>query len=492
MKIQKILGWVMVAGLGTIGAGCSDWLDVQPKDKQTEEQLFATMEGFNSAVNGIYVSLGSDALYGKNLSYEMLDILGKRYQVNSKQDYFTQLNAYNYSEKTVADQIQATWEKAYKVILNCNVILKNLEERRENVVNEANYKLLRGELLGVRAFLHFDMLRMFGPVYKMDPQAESIPYNESASGEALPLLPADSVIHFKIMRDLTEAESLLENSDPVIAEGVLDSTRYEDPDNSMRYRQLRFNYYAVRLLKARVLLYAEKPLEALEAALKIIEDPVANEHFPAVDPTRLLANALTPDRMFSTECLLGLYNKDRNLIYRDRFNGESAGDNLLQPREGFVDGSLFAGENQDYRFQSQWIQSATVGSPGLMLIKYRGIEDPDNDYFHGTFVSLMKISEAWYIAAEAETDLNKAYEYLNDMRKRRGLQDLPVADKNQLMSRLRLEYIREFIGEGQVFFMYKRMYREIVASENGYNTSVFAASTARYVLPLPESEIENR
>ena len=62
-----------------LGSGCSDFLDVQPKDKQSEEQLFATRGGFYTAVNGIYNKLASSSLYGKNLTYEMIDILAFRY-----------------------------------------------------------------------------------------------------------------------------------------------------------------------------------------------------------------------------------------------------------------------------------------------------------------------------------------------------------------------------------------------------------------------------
>ena len=39
MKLRDIL---LFGILLIIGAGCSDFLDVQPKDKQSEEQLFAT------------------------------------------------------------------------------------------------------------------------------------------------------------------------------------------------------------------------------------------------------------------------------------------------------------------------------------------------------------------------------------------------------------------------------------------------------------------
>lgn len=68
---------------------------------------------------------------------------------------------------------------------------------------------MKGELLALRAFLHFDMLRLFGPIYKEDLSAPSIPYNESVKIMNLPLLSADSIVHNKIMRDLDEAEKLL-------------------------------------------------------------------------------------------------------------------------------------------------------------------------------------------------------------------------------------------------------------------------------------------
>lgn len=482
---------LLLTGIGVL-YGCSDWLDVQPKDKQTEQQLFATKDGFYSAVNGIYVRLGDQALYGRNMSYEMLDILGKRYKVSAKNTYFTQLNAYNYADETVAKQVQATWESAYQVILNCNVILRNLEEGRGAVLNEQEYQCLKGELLGLRAFLHFDMLRLFGPVYKSQPRQLSIPYNEYPVAQSLPLLPADSIVHSRIMRDLNESERLLLVSDPVISAGVQDSTRKDNPDNSMRYRQLRFNYYAALLMKARIWLYVGEPGNALIAARRIIEDPVVNEHFPAVDPSRLLANSLTPDRMFASECLFGLYNKDRGLIYRDRFSGESAGDNLLQPRNGYVNGPLFGSETADYRFQSQWTPSTAVGLPGYMLLKYKQIEDPDNQYFYGTFCSLIKMSEAWYIAAEAETDMVRAYGYLNTIRERRGIPAIGSGDRAQFLTELRNEYLREFMGEGQVFFMYKRMFISIAGTESGFSTSTYAGTEARYVVPLPESEIANR
>ena len=60
------------------------------------------------------------------------------------------------------------------------------------------------------------------------------------------------------------------------------------------------------------------------------------------------------------------------------------------------------------------------------------------------------------------------------------------------MMRLRMEYLREFMGEGQIFFMYKRMYMSISRNENGYDTSTYGAREDRYVLPMPADEVANR
>ncbi len=53
--------------------------------------------------------------------------------------------------------------------------------------------------------------------------------------------------------------------------------------------------------------------------------------------------------------------------------------------------------------------------------------------------------------------------------------------------RLRSEYLREFIGEGQIFFMYKRLYININSDENGYDTNTYGAKeeTLRVTPCLP-------
>ena len=496
---MKVLNILLVLGCLTIASACSNFLDVQPKDQQSEEQLFATKGGFYTATNGVYNKLASDELYGSDLSYGLVDLISKRYNPISSNTYFTALAGFDYGNEDVEEELEAIWTAAYNTILNCNVIIENVDAN-EGVLPEQEAAMIKGEMLAVRACLHFDMLRLFGPIYTKDHTAEAIPYNESAQVSMLPFLSADSVLNYKILRDLREAEQLLDGNDPVITGGPMASAGEETDDINLRYRQLRFNYYAVLGLMARVYLYAEDYTNALEYATKLLDDPQVDEWFPAVDPNSLLANSSNPDRVFSSEVLMGIYKSDREDIYTNYFNPEYAGSNLLQTRSGFVDGYLFAGGTQDYRYQSQWEVASGVGVTGHAFIKFREIdgykteEDPDEEipYFYSLLMSMVRLSEMYYIAAESEPELADKYEWLNQIRERRGLEALPVTSEDDFMSNLRMEYLREFWGEGQIFFMYKRLNQNIMNTENGQNTSSYGASDARYVLPMPEGEIENR
>ena len=493
MKLCKIF---LILVCICLYASCSNFLDVQPKNVQSEKQLFAARGGFYTAVNGVYDKLSSASLYGGNLSYSLVDVIAKCYEPMTSSMYFQALVTASYSESFIETQLSSIWREAYNAILNCNVIIENVD-KNEGILSEQEAALIKGEMLAVRACLHFDMLRLFGPVYKNDPTALSIPYNESSQVSVLPLLPIDSILEYKILRDLQQAERLIEGNDPIIENGPMASLE-DDQDVYLRYRQLRFNYYAILGLMARVYLYAEDYTNALTYATKLLNDPKVHEHFPPVDPNKLLANQTNPDRVFSTEVLVGIYAEDRDNIYTSYFDPAQAGSNLLLPRSYYVSSYLFAGATQDYRRQSQWENATITGMQGrYSFVKYKTIAPPEGEessrYFYAVLISLIRLSEMYYIAAECEPILEDGYDWLNQIRAMRGLTSpLPVISKSDLMDNLRKEYLREFWGEGQIFFMFKRLYADINSNENGWSSTTWEASNAYYVLPLPAEEIANR
>ena len=153
------------------------------------------------------------------------------------------------------------------------------------------------------------MLRLFGPVYSRNPDQLCIPYNDSRTAQVYEQLSASSIIYDHLIPDLNAAEDCLAEYDPIVTEGPLAST-VSSEDNFTRYRQLRLNYYATILLKARIYLWAGDTENALIEARKLTDDPQVRAWFPAVDPNTLLGNTVNPDRTFSTECLLDFMTVD--------------------------------------------------------------------------------------------------------------------------------------------------------------------------------------
>ena len=66
-----------------------------------------------------------------------------------------------------------------------------------------------------------------------------------------------------------------------------------------------------------------------------------------------------------------------------------------------------------------------------------------------------------------------------------------ASSAEELKSLIRAEYVREFIGEGQLFFYYKRNALQHIPDGGTVNT-IKNISLDSYVFPLPDSETSQR
>lgn len=76
MKNRYLILLLMVSGLFQ---ACSNWLDVRPRSEMKEDDLFEVEEGFKNALNGAYIQLAEGALYGKNLTMYLPELLENHY-----------------------------------------------------------------------------------------------------------------------------------------------------------------------------------------------------------------------------------------------------------------------------------------------------------------------------------------------------------------------------------------------------------------------------
>ena len=492
---QYITKYILLAVIALSVAGCSNWLDVRPYDRISESDLFSTETGFQRLLNGVYIDLNSDALYGRTLTVEMVELLAYSYVFGDDPTYwgdYTNLRNRNFTSDYWVARLNATWDKAYALILNCNTILENMEAHREpGFFTENNYNLIRGEALALRAMLHFDMFRLFGPVYKINPTGISIPYCTSTNLQIQELLPGNEVIA-RLIDDLTEAEKLLAD-DPILTGDALEPVK-ANGSAFTAYRALRLNYYAVQALLARVYYYASaddaspNAADYAQKAMKHARTVIESQKFPFVDRSLVLGSPDNPDRIFHTECIFALTNTSRGQLFKTNFDPQ------LNPRpffrmdvsnlETIYFGGEYGGSTDDYRYIANWSKT------GDTYYFYKYADLPDVSLLRNTMIPMIRLGEMYLIMADLQAErVDKVY-WVNQLRGHRGV---GAQDAEKFYNAvLGYEFVRELYGEGQIFYYYKRNYRSIVSKFDNAGDITEPASEKQYVIPLPDTEIENR
>jgi len=294
-------------------------------------------------------------------------------------------------------------------------------------------------------------------------------------------LAAETVIE-KVLHDIETAEQLLAE-DPITEQGP--HTTFENgPDDFYNsYRNRRMNYYAVKALEARVQLYAGNNQKALEAAETVINE--AQNWFPWIEPSEVISENENPNRIFSTEVIFGVQNKEIYSRQKALFSGNLRELKILAPLEERLE-NRYENNINDYRYNPWWRIPTTGGKTYPTFFKYADVVDTEKKFRF--FQPLIRISEMYYIAAETESNSSQAIGYLDTVRYHRGLNNLPVSAN--LKEEITKAYRKEFYGEGQLFFYYKR--NNFSSIPDG-SSPVFDVrmNASKYVVPLPNSEINN-
>jgi hypothetical protein len=492
-KLNKIKT-ATLAALALVVASCNSWLEIQPEDRIMSEELFKERAGFLVALNGVYASLNLPALYGENLTVGMVDVMGQYYDCRSmagsgSSHRYSWDQIFSYTMSDPKARIAAIWSESYKLIGNCNVIIEQCGEGNP-VLPDNYYRLIKGEALALRAWLHLDLLRLFGPVWSLKEEV-AIPYVRSSDRAVQPLLTGEQVLAL-VIEDLKEASTLLSTVDPVLTEGPKNYPGEAIANgNDWNYRQHRLNYFAVRLVLARAYLWGGNKTEAGEVARDVIAR--ANNPEKSFFPlTGVGLQGLVEDRVFSSEVFFALYNTSRTENIYNKFFAPTLSANSVLGMAGTVgSGRLFYAydDQNDYRYK-MWSPAVINGLNFCVSTKYEGPASDIMSYHY--LIPLIRLSEAYLIAAECEEDVALAItNYLNPLRLARNCRDVEATTPEELTKLIDAEYLREFVGEGQFFYYFKR--KEWLTIPDGAKANATTTITlATYKFPLPESEIYPR
>lgn len=466
MTNRHISGFIIVL----LTSSCS-FLDIDTPGIVNNGKMFGNEQGFIDAMDGVYASMAAEGLYGKELSFGFIDEIAQLYfnDYGEGETTLTKSIDLKYRDEDVRERIDGIWGDAYNVISSANSIIDNVSGH-----SYPGLPHIEGEARAVRAMVHFDILRLFAPGMEKA-ESEAIPYVDHFSITPFRRLAVKDV-YDRITDDLERSYKLLSESPEISG---------RTPSN------VYMNKYAVAALLARVHNWAGNHGEAAKYAEAALE---GDFQFTRDEQVKSLFKGYLANR----ECIFGLHAPNMYLDVRSNLYPTRLTESMLMVRDNYqslFEVSTFTSTNNDYRYQACFAKRTWTKSVTLCVKLYDKNYDEDQIVPTGRIPgpNLIRIPEMYYILAEsayASADMEKALEYLNAVVTARGLRPLSLEDidtEAKFRRKLVGEYIKEYLGEGQIFFTYKRFNMDM----DGVNSKHFTASDDVYVLPLPESEYEN-
>lgn len=455
---------------------CSSWLDVGSKSEVDEDEMFRSAEGYYSSMTGLYLNLGTKALYGGNLPLLALEPLTQQYTISADEPDRVQWMQFNYETDGGQTLVNEIWLTMYNTIVNANMLLQQMDHG-ETVLDRRVCDILRGEALGLRALMYFDLVRMFNEAPAVDAESSNVPLKTDFGFELGEQVTTGQLLDF-LVSDIIQARSLLQY-DPLVSpitDAVLSSNAYLAYD-----RRQRMNYDACTALLARMELYRGHYADADAFARELLD--CGRYRYISADEivmTDAYGAELSADRIFMSEQIFALYTDQ--ILTTSRTYYEGLMHDFVKTADLLSDGDV----------RRHWLFANPSALGKINLIRYQQpTRQQDQQRYGVPVVPMLKLSEMQLIAAECalhEGRLDEARQQLNTLRQARGEAPLPAtAEVVALNDALTHEYQCDFRGEGQLFYYYKRRGLTTIDDGNGKGNTLQVPAAA-YTLPLPPYE----
>ncbi|GAA3984193.1 RagB/SusD family nutrient uptake outer membrane protein [Mucilaginibacter dorajii] len=402
--INKI--FIVICLLTVALTGCK--LESNPSDSITTESITKTADGLTNAVNGAY-SLFKDKLSFNDSQDDNLMYLRNFYQLSdfasddvvcgqvTTDPLFLSFSLEHSPTQTNAGYL---WYISYKIINTANTVIEQGEKGSDQ---SALTKQLIGECYFLRAYCHFNLVRLFAKPYTVDPNAPGIILRTSSTDNPQKARASVKDVYASVVQDAIKGVSLMNQ-----ARGV----QYGSKE-------------AAEALLSRVALYQGAYQDAINYSNQVINSGRFTEVTPATYPT-MFSNAMGSTETifciaFTTLDDYGKFGSIASQYYSDGNSGwgEEFASKPLR--------DLYAQNPTDIRITN--IVPLKDGSGNIQLKNGIPTYYVNKFSFQGgspTLSSpiLFRLSEMYLNRAEAEANLNQTATALNDVdmiRKNRGL-----------------------------------------------------------------------
>ena len=538
---------ILLFSLLSLGS-CKDWFDLQPEGQATSDELFTTGDGYRSVLAGIYQAMASKNLYGVELQFGIVDCMSRQYTWNwnyneQGPDMYKIAREFDYYNSSLRPTIDNIWKDGFNVVANANNLIQNLDGASPDLFagGEPERRMILGEAYACRALMHFDLLRLFAPAPVHDEGEQRVPYVEDYPNIQPNGIGVKPFLE-KVIRDLKTARSLtiqfdttalgmsLSASGNARFYGTLESNmeghqNENTVDGFYMGRGYRLSYYAISALLARVYQYAGMQEEAFRLA-----DSVLN--FKATGMAGVSYDMFSKDEFGDFQ--VDDYEQKKNLkavsnlifaVYNEEaYNDYSLGRFFQKRADGMNKGSWLMLDLDNQKI-FQKTDGGSDESEMDIRSKYLLFKPEDNSIWGNYKISakwycsdnltirkanvqilpVIRATEMRYIIAEyyaREQQFEQAYQILNQIRQNRAtwaefpvegqewgewktMEDLPVAqDYETFQKDLIRDAQREWISEGQLFYLYKRLGAKIYFKED----EIRELNKSEYMLPVPDNQ----
>ena len=181
---------------------CSDFLDTKPRGTLYPDTYYTTEANLEAALTGIYSNLGNSNLYGNNFVSQLGNDADESYYFRSTYTYGPVIYNHTSSSANIAN----LWQILYNGIGRANMLLYRMPDAVD--VDKAVKDRIRGEALFLRAYFYFLLVENFGAVpLELEPALTPENLDREQSDIA--------TIYDRIVKDMTEAESLVQSIDEI-------------------------------------------------------------------------------------------------------------------------------------------------------------------------------------------------------------------------------------------------------------------------------------
>jgi hypothetical protein len=466
---------------------CNKFLDIAPRTEVREDQQFNSEQGFKDALAGVYINMKDLSTYGTELSFGTIEHLVSSWDVTSN-SLEQQIGLFNFSDSRVIKTFDNIFSKQYKTIANINSILQNIDANKSVFKTKGTYELIKGECLGLRALIHLDLMRLYGPMPKEPSIGNNLSY-VTEFGKEIKTHISYEAYREMLFQDINNSADLLKTVDPLLEYSMADlrnpngsSSKFRNDDTFIAFRNMRMNYYAIKALEARAALWYGENEKAYNAAKEVVEAK-------NTDNTQKFKISTGPEFSqenftLTTEQIFGLYNQQMSTAYTDFF---STGIYRKGTSSTTINTKLFGNTGTDFRESSLWnLLVDQGGSKSYVIKKYQILAETPTALTDFKQIPMIRTSELYLILAET-APLDEGLEYFKQFRDSRNISTLSVLqNKESLLAEIVKEYRKEFYAEGQAFYTYKRLN---ISKEQFLFLP--ASATLTYLLPMPTVESVN-